>query len=674
MVLGEFKKRLPMKRHHETPAKLAIALFTLGLIAAAPSTARADDPQRIQAGNGDGLDLHLFRPAIDSKGFMHTNGADIIGSLDPSFGFVLDYGYRQMPLNDGHESAELLRHAFQATFHFNLGLFNHLVAGLSVPVMLHSSPPVSDIGPGGSGNYDDDAVEGQGVGRLAAHVKWRILSPQKFIGLAVLGQVGYTPGSGARDFLSEAGLFYWPQLIVEKRLWDEKIRIGLNAGYRAQTGAYPQFGKTLDGRTDQLKNGDFKGSNLLTGSAAFSIRALKDLDVNAEFNTSMQLGGGTSAKQKISAEAIGGIKLFIQKNSYFTLGGGAGVLPGFQAATIRGVIGFVYEPSIGDTDGDGIKDDEDDCPTEAEDKDGFQDTKDDSPPGKYGCPDLDNDEDGILDDEDSCRDVPEDKDGDKDDDGCPEGGDGDRDHDGILDSRDKCPDEPEDRDAFQDKDGCPDPDNDQDGILDGDDMCKNDPEDKDGFEDENGCPELDNDRDGIPDADDQCKMEPETVNGLDDADGCPDKSAVVVEGTSVMILEKVQFKTGSAEILAESNTLLEQVAKTLNSHLEFTLIEVQGHADERDDDRKNLKLTQARAEAVLEALASRGVARKRLRAMGYGEFCPLDPSHNKAAWEKNRRVEFKVAATKDGPTGAELGCALAKSKGVIAPPVSVQND
>src|SRR5262249_43949814 len=42
-----------------------------------------------------------------------------------------------------------------------------------------------------------------------------------------------------------------------------------------------------------------------------------------------------------------------------------------------------------DTDGDGIPDDEDACPTEPEDKDGFQDAD--------GCPDPDNDGDGIPD-------------------------------------------------------------------------------------------------------------------------------------------------------------------------------------------------------------------------------------------------------------------------------------
>ena len=48
---------------------------------------------------------------------------------------------------------------------------------------------------------------------------------------------------------------------------------------------------------------------------------------------------------------------------------------------------------------------------------------------------------------------------------------------------------------------------------------------------------------------------------------------------------------------------------------------------------------------------------------------PRIPGHNEEAWEKNRRVEFKIVKTKDGPTGVELGCANAAAHGVRALPV-----
>jgi outer membrane protein OmpA-like peptidoglycan-associated protein len=363
------------------------------------------------------------------------------------------------------------------------------------------------------------------------------------------------------------------------------------------------------------------------------------------------------------------MKLFVEKNSYLMIGGGVRVGDGFEAADQRAFIGFVFEPSIGDRDGDGFRDDEDDCPDEPEDFDGFQDTRADSPPGKLGCPDPDNDNDGIPDRRDACPNQPENRNGYQDEDGCPDADTRDRDHDGILDKDDKCPDDPEDKDGFEDADGCPDPDNDKDGVPDVSDGCPNDPEDKDGFEDEDGCPDPDNDKDRIPDVRDKCPNEPETYNGFEDEDGCPDKGRVIIEGNNVIILEKIQFETGSAKIRKESNGILDAVVATLKGHPEFELLEVQGHADERGDEKMNLKLTKDRANSVMEALTSRGVERPRLQAMGYGEYCPLDEAKTAKAFDKNRRVEFKVVVNGGEPTGVELGCPTAKKHGIESPPI-----
>ena len=60
---------------------------------------------------------------------------------------------------------------------------------------------------------------------------------------------------------------------------------------------------------------------------------------------------------------------------------------------------------------------------------------------------------------------------------------------------------------------------------------------------------------------------------------------------------------------------------------------------------------------------------KAVRSKGYGKYCPLAPGHDEDAWEQNRRVEFKIVKTLDGPTGAELGCPTAAAHGVTPDPV-----
>ena len=156
--------------------------------------------------------------------------------------------------------------------------------------------------------------------------------------------------------------------------------------------------------------------------------------------------------------------------------------------------------------------------------------------------------------------------------------------------------------------------------------------------------------------DDTCPNEPETYNGTEDEDGCPDTGSVIIEENSIVILEKIYFETDSAEIQARSFPIIDAVAATLVGNPHITLIEVQGHADERSSDEYNVRLTRDRAAAVVEALVQRGVTRDRVRSAGYGERCPVDPRHNQEAWERNRRVEFKIIRTEDGPTGVEVAC------------------
>ena len=625
-----------------------IGAATAAVIVTASVSAMAQDA-RVPDTNGDGMDTHLFRPALDSKGFFTVNGADIVGANDVSFGLIMDYGRNLMRLEDGHTSDQMVAHSFQGTFGFNYGLFNFATIGLTAPVNLMSGDEVTQIGPAGN-LYDASKLDVQNLSFVALHTKIRLLRPEKGFGVAVAMQGGLPVSQDvSRNLGSDPTAWFWPRLILESQIGSTgQFRIGANAGYRFHNGKNPRF--------EQLQEGTFEYGNLLTGGLGVSLRALESLDLVGETYLTQLASGNADSKQKLSAEAVGGIKLFIEHRSFLMLGAGSRYTPGFEAADLRMFIGFVFEPSIGDRDGDGYKDDEDLCPDEPEDFDGFKD--------EDGCPDPDNDNDGILDDDDSCPNVPEDFDGDEDEDGCPEGADGDRDGDGILDSVDKCPDDPEDRDGFEDEDGCPDLDNDKDGILDKDDRCPLNPEDLDGFEDEDGCPDDDNDKDGIPDKVDKCPNDPETFNGFEDEDGCPDKGKVVIEENEILILEKVMFETNSAKILPESFSLLDAVATTLIHHPEFKLIEVAGHADERSTDEHNLRLTKDRANSVRQALIERQVPADRLKAIGYGEFCPLDPAHTPEAWEKNRRVEFKVLETDEGKTDVQTGCEMSRQKNV----------
>jgi len=673
---------------------LASAALTISVTAHAQE--RVDDEDA-------GMDTHLFRPAVDSKGFFYVNGTDIIGKNDISFGMVLDWGRNILRTSDGDlpqtvdENGDpvdcedvpcegpdgaspldenrlgndatgvdaLIRDSFQGTFHFNYGVLNRAVVGVTIPVILMSADNAYNLQALDGDPYDSEQLSAQKISGFAPHVKVRLTRVDQTIGVAAILQGGWTFGDAQRDLGGEPGFWYWPRIAIENHFGSSRrLKIGLDVGYRGHTGKNASFGDApWDPEDDKvLEEGDLEYGNLITMGLGLSYRVFDEMDLVGETYASQLLNGETDSGHLFSQEFLGGIKLFVERNSYLMMGAGSRTYStGFQAADLRVVLGFIFEPSIGDRDGDGYKDDEDECPDEPEDFDGFEDEE--------GCPDPDNDNDGILDVDDRCPNIPEDFDGDEDKDGCPEGDrEEDRDGDGIPDSKDKCPDDPEDKDGFEDTDGCPDPDNDKDGILDVDDQCPNDPEDKDGFEDEDGCPDPDNDKDQIPDVEDNCPLKPETYNGHEDEDGCPDKGRVIIEGSDIVILDKINFATGSTEILPESMPIVEAVASTLKGHPEFITVEVAGHADERASDAYNLNLTKGRARSVMAALMQRGIAAKRLVSQGYGEYCPVDKASNPAAWDKNRRVEFKVVKTDEGMTGVARGCDEARAKG-ITPPV-----
>ena len=67
---------------------------------------------------------------------------------------------------------------------------------------------------------------------------------------------------------------------------------------------------------------------------------------------------------------------------------------------------------------------------------------------------------------------------------------------------------------------------------------------------------------------------------------------------------------------------------------------MQGHTDDRGPRALNVRLSQARAEAVRKALIQRGIAAARLSAKGYGPNVPIGDNATDEGRQKNRRVQF----------------------------------
>lgn len=426
---------------------LGLAACALSLLATRDATA-----QSIPETNSDGFDTHLFRPAMDSKGFFHTNGTDILGKNDYSFGLVIDYGRELLRVRGlGQDSPQLINHSFQGTASFNYGLANLLVLGLSMPVNLMAGdqqvdkqvPPQPTMP---ANQWNTNQLDSQTIGFLGLHGKMRLLRVERGFGLALSAQVGLPVTDAPRNAGADPKFFYWPQVIAEKRFGSiGQFKIGANVGFR---------GHVVSDTTLDLREGRFKDGNRVTYGLGMSYRVLEPVDLVADTYATYLLSGEAAGKIKPSNEVVGGLKIFVERNSYLMIGAGSRYTDGFETANVRGFIGFIFEPSIGDRDGDGIKDDVDQCPDEPEDFDGFKD--------EDGCPDPDNDGDGVLDEEDACPLLKGEARSDPKLNGCPSP---DRDGDTFDDASDKCPDAAEDFDGVEDDDGCPDDDADKPAAL-----------------------------------------------------------------------------------------------------------------------------------------------------------------------------------------------------------------
>ncbi len=285
-----------------------------------------------------------------------------------------------------------------------------------------------------------------------------------------------------------------------------------------------------------------------------------------------------------------------------------------------------------DSDGDGVNDKEDDCPSQI----GEIDTN--------GCPDRDRD--GIKDSIDRCSAIP----------GLVEfAGCADTDLDRIPDYEDECPEikgtsqfkgcKDTDGDMIADPvDACPAevgssatngcPDNDNDGIRNSEDSCPEIAGTKAG----NGCPDTDGD--GIIDSQDACPK----VAGTTDGNGCPVVSEEILKEINV-IFSNLNFASNKATIAPSSLPSLDRLSQIMNED-KALIISIEGHTDSRGNDDYNLQLSRDRALAVKTYLIRKGVVAGRISSTGYGETQPLASNDTADGRNRNRRVELNLSYNK----------------------------
>lgn len=119
----------------------------------------------------------------------------------------------------------------------------------------------------------------------------------------------------------------------------------------------------------------------------------------------------------------------------------------------------------------------------------------------------------------------------------------------------------------------------------------------------------------------------------------PESWKILLEDKPVRI-EGTSFVTGSAKLKSKVVKALDEVVGFFGQHPDAQL-ELIGYSDSIGSEKKNQKLSLARAESVKKYLVKKGVAAKRITTKGEGSANPVGDNKTKAGREKNRRVEIR---------------------------------
>ncbi len=408
----------------------------LSLCLASAASAQTVDPFTAR-----GIDLVpiKFTPGMESG--LSLDGAELQQTRSFLLQALLDFNVGILVAKNGNERiGDLI--PFRADLHLLAAYQVHprieVAADLPITIgQVNNFKILEDQG------FPIKAPYAAGIGAPRLLGRLQILKQSEFpiVGLAAVLEVRIPIGD-TFSFLSDRGFVFAPRLAVERTIGP--VRLLGNIGWRLRTAPgrfinlYVSQEFTLGGGAiiDLPSFSRFQGNQLIG-----------ELNVSTPAEAPFTFTEAEALKTPFELMIGARTQFFGNWGAQLAVGKGLGS-NGYGRETIRFALSVSYQHvAEPDDDGDGIPNNVDGCPDQAEDKDGIEDTD--------GCPEArepDRDEDGVPDKIDQCPDVK----GPPELDGCP-----DKDLDQIPDNVDKCPDVAGPP-ALQ---GCPPPEEEEEVVL-----------------------------------------------------------------------------------------------------------------------------------------------------------------------------------------------------------------
>ena len=124
-----------------------------------------------------------------------------------------------------------------------------------------------------------------------------------------------------------------------------------------------------------------------------------------------------------------------------------------------------------------------------------------------------------------------------------------------------------------------------------------------------------------------------------------------------MNMSDVLFDTGSYTLTSQAQQKLAKISGILAAHPGLRL-EIDGYTDNTGDDAHDLTLSEQRAQAVRDYLATQGVPDDSMKVRGFGESRPVASNATARGRKENRRVEMVVSGSPIGAEESDLGRCL----------------
>lgn len=135
----------------------------------------------------------------------------------------------------------------------------------------------------------------------------------------------------------------------------------------------------------------------------------------------------------------------------------------------------------------------------------------------------------------------------------------------------------------------------------------------------------------------------------------------------IVSLSDILFETGKSKLAPGAQDNLTKLAKILSAYPDRQIL-VEGHTDNIGGDEFNQRLSQARAQAVRQALIEAGVNQEMIKAAGFGKTKPIATNATPEGRQQNRRVEVVVL----NPTAQPSAPASAPPSPATSAPVPAQ--